>query len=364
MFGIEKDKDIVFLDIEADHKNNKLIQFGAIKYSNGKYWQVDWYSNPECKISSHVLDIIGRNKLNIINAADNNKTVLAKIYKFIENAYFVSFGDFDYNFLNKLFMEHFKITPKILGFIDLQKEWKDMFGMISSFSLKDLGNFFDINFKEEALHDAFADAELMFKIYNKWQHSSQETIVAKMFNYRSKKDFIIKPTEKINLDFDNKEEDVKRHTGNYVMFDIVSKKIFNKDSKHTERVFLSIRTISIENNEINENWAEDLSGKYAVDKELYEHFLVYVLGKFLVSIEGKTILLYEDQIKDYKFISKLCQKYLNRRPLNSCIIINGVDKLIDFENENYKAINLLNKDLIAKWKIISSLKKNIKDYED
>ncbi len=206
----------------------------------------------------------------------------------------------------------------------------------------------------------------MFKIYNRWQHSSQETIVAKMFNYRSKKDFIIKPTEKINLNFEEQkpEEIVKRQSGNYVIFDIVSKKIFNKETKHNERVFLSIRTISIEANEINENWAEDLSGKYSSDKELYEHFLIYVLGKFMLTIEGKTILLYEDQIKDYKFISKLCQKYLNRRPLNSCIIINGVDKLIDFENENYKAVNLLNKDLIAKWKIISSLKKNIRDYED
>ena len=69
-----------------------------------------------------MLDLIGRNKLNIIKSSENNKSVLLKIYKFIENSYFVSFGDFDFNFLNELFQKHFGSTPDILGFIDVQAE--------------------------------------------------------------------------------------------------------------------------------------------------------------------------------------------------------------------------------------------------
>ena len=32
MFNIPINSDIVFLDIEADHKHDKLLQFGAIKF--------------------------------------------------------------------------------------------------------------------------------------------------------------------------------------------------------------------------------------------------------------------------------------------------------------------------------------------
>lgn len=357
MFNVNQDKDIVFLDIEADHKNGTLLQFGAIKYSKGKYWKVDWYSNPECKISSHVLDIIGRNKINIIKNSEDNKTVLLKIYKFIENSYFISFGDFDFNFLNNLFKKHIGSVPDILGFIDIQAEWKKLFNMISSISLTDLADFFDIEYNHNLLHDAFIDAEILFKIYKKWSTSSPEFIISKMYKERSKKENVIKYTEKIDVDFE--KEIVNSNSNGYVIFDFISKKINNKESMSLERFFISLRLITIQDNFILENWAEDLSGYLFSNKEIYDHFLIFTLKKFLLSIQDKIILLNEEQLKDFKFISKLCLKYLNKRPINSYIIINGIEK---FNHNNLNNKNdVLNADLINKWENIYSLKKYLEN---
>lgn len=353
MFGFEKGKDIVFLDIEADHKNNTLIQFGAIKFSNGKYWKVDWYSNPGCKISPHVLDLIGKNKLNLIKNSDDNKSVLLKIYKFIENSYFISFGDFDFNFLNNLFIKHIGSKPDIIGFIDLQKEWKNLFNMQSSISLKDLADFFEIDYNENLLHDAFIDAEILFKIYKKWSSSTPEYIISKMYLERSRKENVIKYTEKINIDFE--KEIVNNKDDGYVLFESISKKIFNKYNSQTERLFISLRLITIQKDEVFENWAEDLSGYLNNNKEMYDHFLVYVLNKFMSSIKNKVILLNEEQIKDFKFLSRMCLKYLNKRPINSYIIINGIEKFI--KQSEKKDDNILNYDLISKWENIYTLKR-------
>ena len=357
MFNIDINKDVVFLDIEADHKNNKLIQFGAIKYSNGKYWQVNWYSNPECEISSHVLNLIGKNKLNVISNSENNKIVLAKIFKFIENCYFISFGDFDYTFLNKLFQEYFGTKPNIIEFIDLQKKWKDLLMMETSYSLKDLADFFDINYNEEKLHDAFIDAEILFKIYSRWSCSSNETIVSRLLEERKNSKFNISYTKKIDV------KDVEHEFDQgYVLFEITSKKIQSRETNKYERVLLDIRLLSInKDNKIVENWREDLTEKYFNNSDLYNHYFIYSLNRFTNSIKNKKILLYEKQIKDFEFIYRLCKKHLEKRLINSCIIINGIDNLLDFNNENYKNINAINKDLIVKWNIINIIKKQHKE---
>ena len=39
--------------------------------------------------------------------------------------------------------------------------------MKSSISLSDLADFFEINYNTNLLHDAFIDAEILFKIYKK-----------------------------------------------------------------------------------------------------------------------------------------------------------------------------------------------------
>ena len=89
-----------------------------------------------------------------------------------------------------------------------------------------------------------------------------------------------------------------------------------------------------------------MSGYLSSNKELYDHLLIFTLKKFLISIKDKVILLNEEQIKDFKFISKLSLKYLNKRPINSYIIINGIEKF------NYRSTNdnqkILNGDLINK----------------
>lgn len=123
MFNIPINSDIVFLDIEADHKHDKLLQFGAIKIQSGKAFQVNWYSNPGRSISHNVIKLIGRESLELINNAPSNKIVLEKIYRFINESFFVSFGDFDYNFLSSLFEKELGKKPNV-NFLDIQDEWK------------------------------------------------------------------------------------------------------------------------------------------------------------------------------------------------------------------------------------------------
>ena len=81
--------------------------------------------------------------------------------------------------------------------------------------------------------------------------SSVEFLVSKMYEERSKKENIIKYTEKINMDFE--KEIVNVNSNGYVLFDFVSKKIVNKETFNQERYFISLRLITIENNLILEN---------------------------------------------------------------------------------------------------------------
>lgn len=354
MFNIPINSDIVFLDIEADHKHDKLLQFGAIKIQSGKAFQVNWYSNPGRSISHNVIKLIGRESLELINNAPSNKIVLEKIYRFINESFFVSFGDFDYNFLSGLFEKELGKKPNV-NFLDIQDEWKKLTCDNQCVSLTNLANFFKINYDEEKLHNAFYDAEVMFKIYREWIKYSDEQIIEKVISERSIESAIIDPTIKISMKNLSVQDNISKIDG-YAMFNINIKKIIIEEGIKRKKVVLGIRAISFLNNKIVENWDEDLT-KYIKARKYYEHqhFLIVALRKFMWTIKDKKILLYKNQVNDYKYLCELIHEFLGKRPMNSYIIINGIQNYQDL-NYNKDTNNLMiNNDLIDTWNSLNNI---------
>ncbi|MGL4617001.1 MAG: 3'-5' exonuclease [Mycoplasmoidaceae bacterium] len=354
MLNIPINSDIVFLDIEADHKNGKLLQFGAIKIQQGKAFQVNWYSNPERNISHNVIKLIGQEALELINNAPSNKIVLDKIYKFVDDSYFVSFGNFDYNFLLELFEKELGKKPNI-RFFDIQDEWKKLTCDNQSISLINLAIFFNVKYDEEKLHNAFYDAEVMFKIYREWVKYSDEEIIEKIINKRSVESTIIDPTIKITMKNLSVQDNISKIDG-YAMFNINIKKVVLEEGIKRRKIVLGIRAISFLNGKIVENWDEDFS-KYIKAKKYYEHqhFLTVALRKFMWTIKDKKILLYKDQVNDYKYLCELIHEFLGKRPMNSYIIINGIQ---NYQYLNYnKDVNelMINSDLIDTWNSLNNI---------
>ncbi len=356
MFNIPINSDIIFLDIEADHKWSKLLQFGAIKIQNGKAFQVNWYSNPERPISPSVIRLIGKDVLNLINNAPPNIEVLEKIYKFIDDSYFISFGNFDYDFLNKLFMKELNKIPNV-KFIDIQDEWKKLTCDNQTISLTNLANFFQVKYDEEKLHNAFFDAEVMFKIYKEWTKFTDEEIIKKIISERERESRIIDPTLKISMKNLSVHDNISKIDG-YVLFDLNIKKVILEEGIKKKKVILGIRAISFLKNEIVENWKENLS-KYIENKKYFEHqhFLIVALRRFTWTIRDKKILLYKNQVNDYKYICELIHEFLGKRPMNSYIIINGIQNYHDYSKEEYVQTGMINEDLIETWNSLNDILK-------
>ena len=121
MFNYPKDKDLVFVDLEANDKPKRLLQFGAVKLkTDGSVNELCLFSNPKCELSNHVKSIVKNNIDQIMNG-ENNTKIMKKISKFISNCVFISYSSFDYFFLNKL---NSKLFNEELNceFIDLQNE--------------------------------------------------------------------------------------------------------------------------------------------------------------------------------------------------------------------------------------------------
>ncbi|MGL4647345.1 MAG: 3'-5' exonuclease [Mycoplasmoidaceae bacterium] len=354
MFNIPINSDIIFLDIEADHKWDKLLQFGAIKIQSGKAFQVNWYSNPERPISHSVIKIIGKDVLELINNAPPNLEVLERIYKFIDKSYFVSFGNFDYNFLVKLFLKELNKVPDI-KFVDLQDEWKKLTCDNQATSLTSLATFFNVKYDEKHLHNAFYDAEVMFKIYKEWRKYSNEQIIEKIIKDREKLSAIIDPTIKISMKNLSVQDNISKIDG-YVLFSINAKKITLEEGIKKRRVVLGIRAISFFKGEIVENWSEDIS-KYIHNKKYFEHqhFLIVALRRLTWTIKDKKILLYKNQVNDYKYLCELIHEFLGKRPMNSYIIINGIQNYQDNQNEEYTKKGMINEDLIETWHSINNI---------
>ena len=73
------------------------------------------------------------------------------------------------------------------------------------------------------------------------------------------------------------------------------------------------------------------------------------------TIKDKKILLYKNQVNDYKSLCELIHEFLGKRPMNSYIIINGIQNYQDL-NYNKDTNNLMiNNDLIVTWNSLHNI---------
>lgn len=352
--NIDYNKDLVFLDIEADHKNMKLIQFGAIVLRKKEIIKINWFSNPMCKISSRVLKIIGKENLDKIKNAPTNEIILKKIFELLDNNNFISYGDFDYVFLNELFEKFFSKKPNVI-FCNIQNEWRKYLLENNDYSLTKLADFFDIKYDIKNLHNAFYDALLLYKIFKKWSSCDELSLLKNIYNIRknnAKQYFFTKKISDEIIDQGNKK------SNGYVLFKSNIKKIYNEKNDRRSKRIVNIKLISIENNKIIENWEYDLAD-FLKNEDYYKYQLVSIIRKFISSIKNKKILMFQNQINDYKFLLKKVNAIFNIYLNNSCIIINGIEKFI---NDEKKIDNInYNSELVDLWKALINIKQIVKD---
>ena len=198
MFNYPKNKDIVFVDIEANDKPKRLVQFGAIKLKvDGTVEEVNWFSNPKCKLSNHIKTILHHNIENI-NKGENNNKIMKRISKFVDGCVFISYSPFDFNFLNSL---HNKLFNKKLNcyFIDIQNEWKKITLNKNVWALKKLANFFKIDNIDEQFHDALYDAKIMYNIFLKWKSANDVDLLSSVYKNKINNISLIRTKQNKNV---------------------------------------------------------------------------------------------------------------------------------------------------------------------
>lgn len=349
LFRLKDKNDIIFIDIEADPKNNNLLQFGAIKLKKNKPFMINWYCNPQEKVSFQILNIIGHDALKKIRMGYSPKEALERIYKLTNNSIFVSFGAFDFNFLNQL-------SEKYLGkqlntiFVNFQYEWKNVNENLSDISLLNLANIFEIPVNVENLHDAFFDARLMYQIFRKWEYYGDNWVSHAIFNYNhNEKKFL----EKL-------PDELPKSNDDFILFESIVKKITFSENK--EKFLLKFSMITTSGEDIIENWNMDFNIFFKEDDfENYQHNLIACLRRFAMSAKNKTFYIFEHQKNDLLFIRDLCKKYLKKDISNEYFIINGIQHYINVAKGKRTSNNILNRELVLTWDAILLAKSETRD---
>ena len=351
MFTIPDSKDLVFLDIEVNDRPQKLLQFGAIKLKqNGEIEEKNWFSNPKCKISNHVFNIVKTNIKNIRNGK-SNKEVAKQIYDFLQNCVFISYSPFDYNFLSKLIKKHLNKSLTV-HFIDMQEEWKKISLSKNVLALDKLANIFYIDCDKKKLHDAFYDAQILFEIFKMWQSSKSIEIIDSIYNNRIKEEKLIKRKQNKSdanaITINNSTKD----NGLVFLEWKFQQKLINEKK---ESFLTSLSVLEIQANTIKRNWSfyEDINNKF-FDIYFYENKIVNVLKDFIISIRNKKIIIEDNNYHSLIKLANLCANKIHVFPINKIIFCNGF-------NNFYSEINLgiykysQNLELIKKWKVFEYL---------
>lgn len=356
MFFYPKDKDIVFVDIEANDKPKRLLQFGAIKLKkDGTTEEVNWFSNPKCKISNHVQGIV-KNNLQKIMSGENNLKIMGKIANFINDCIFISYSNFDFNFLNSLYTKLYKKKLNCI-YIDLQWEWKKITLNKDVWALKKLANFFKIDIFDDNLHDALYDAKIMFEIFKKWNTSNDVQLLSSIYKNKLMNEVIIKIKQNKNrnsVTLNNLELN-----NGFVFIDLTFKSVkFNYFNKR-ERFLVDLNVLEIQNNSIKRNWNFNYEiDPHKFDRDDYEEKIINKLKQYIISIRYKKIVIHDSKHQDLIRLCNECSKYIKVFPLNKVIFCNGFDNLFqDINDEMYKyEQNLF---LIKRWLVFNHISETI-----
>lgn len=350
MFYFPKNKDLVFIDIEANDKPKRILQFGALKLkTNGEIEVRNWFSNPKCKISKHIHSMLKKNIKNIENGMSASK-IFDKIFHFIKDCIVITYGSFDYMFLKESFKKRNKKND-IFNFIDLQDEWRKFCCSKNVWGLSKLANFFNIPISQEKFHDAFYDAELLYKIFCAWNESDDCHLSAKL----SIKTITDSKRIKISQNKENKNSITINNTtkNKGVCFLNI---LFQKSQfiESTKKLLYKLDILEIVGSNIKTNISFYFDLNECFEIENYEHWLNKTLKKFLEVIKDKKIVIKES---DYQYLIKLCNlaaKFIDIFPINDVFFNLGYANFynkIEYSVEKY----MNNLDLIKNWKVYKYL---------
>ncbi len=353
MFEFCEKKDLVFVDIEANDKPKRILQFGAVKLKKNNDIECrNWFSNPKCKISPHILKMVHKNLLNIENGISSIR-IIEKIYRFLNNTVLVTYGPFDYTFLDSMSLKFLKKKLNVIH-IDLQDEWKKMSMSKNVWALNKLGNFFNIDINENKLHDAFYDADILYKIFREWksQNENKECLVKNIYKHVTQFEKKIKITQNL----ENKNAKTMNNTLECKGLCFLN--INFKESKWFEspkKLLSDFDVLEVVGHEIKRNWNFhfDINSK-DFDNDIYEDVLSSNLKKLVTSIKNKKIIINESQYQKLIRIANLCAKYIDVFPINNISFTTGYNNLFEKIDVNFEKF-MSNQDLIKNWKVYEYL---------
>lgn len=351
MMELPKNKDLVFVDIEANDKPKRILQFGAVKSKiNGDIESRNWFSNPKCKLSSHIHKIVYKNLKNIEDGMSSIR-IIDKINKFLNNTILITYGPFDFSFLDEMSK---KVLKKKLNVehIDLQNEWKSFSMSKNVWALNKLAKFFSINVVEEKLHDAYYDAETLFKIWNAWNKKDKLDVINDLYNFG----LSIPIQNKLSQNKENSNaktiNNTKKNRGQcFIKVEFSESKSLEKN----KRLLSNIDLLEISSNQIKRNWSFNYNvGANNFDILEYENDLVIALKKVINSIKDKKIIINESDYQRYIRLTNICAKYLDVYPINNILFTTGYQNLYNQINiKDYKFSP--NMGLIKNWKVYEYL---------
>lgn len=353
MFEFSKSKSVVFVDVEANDKPKRILQFGAVKlFVDGKTEDANWFSNPKCKITKYVMKMVEKNLKNIENGFSCYK-IIHKIYKFLNNTVLISYGPFDYSFLNELSKSLLKKKLNV-EYIDLQDEWKKISMSKNAWSLNKLATFFSIEIDQSQLHDAYYDAYTLYRIFLAWNKEDNQRLIKNVYRH-------IVNTEKpvlISQNLENKEAKTINNLNQAKGYCLLKSVIRSSSLDTNQKLVSQIDVVEIVNNEIKRNWSfsYDVTDKN-FDIEQYEMALESVLKKLVISLRNKKVIIAENEYQKYLRLLNLCAKYIDVFPINKILFATGYSRLyskIDIELEKY----MNNLELIKNWKVYQYLTNN------
>lgn len=275
MFSYPKDKDLVFVDIEANMKPKRLVQFGAIKVKQDQsIEEYNIFSNPKCKLTERIKSMLANNLENIKNAQDNIRS-LKDIYNILDGCILVSYGSFDYDFLNFLSKKLLKKKLNVT-FIDLQEEWKKISYSKNPISLTGLARLLGVEYEENKLHDGLYDARILYNIFFKWKEMPKSDIWNIIFKY--KLSYVTETSLKQNKsNQSSKTIDNKININGFVFLNINFKKIKKSPDFINERMLSGLSLIEIQNNTLKRNW---------------DFFMIMTIGFLTMMITLKNLEVY------------------------------------------------------------------------
>lgn len=350
MFKFSKTKDVVFVDIEANDKPKRILQFGAVKLkTDGILEYANWFSNPKCKITKHVLKMVKKNLDKIENGISHVK-IIKKIYKFLNNTVLISYGPFDYSFLDSMSQSILKKKLNV-EFIDLQNEWKKISMSKNVWALNKLALFFSINVEDEKLHDAFYDASTLYKIFVAWNNEDNKKIIKNLYKHIINTEKVVK----LSQNTQNKKAKTINNLDLQKGFCFIKSDFKFSSLKTNQKLVCEIDVLEVTNHEIKRNWSfyYDIADKH-FDIERYESILESTLKKLVISLRNKKVIIHESEYQKYIRLLNLCSKHINVFPINRILFTTGYSNLypkINYELEQY----MDNLELIKNWKVYEYL---------